>query len=164
LYFFIGKQTGWLRCSLPNAPAALCLNGQPYNYFIRPTPLPNPTNSWNIYLEGSGSSPDRVIDNFCFDPKSCLAKAKLLVPFDSPEFTKTLVYLDSQGGILAFDPNSNKEFSKFNIVLLPSCDGSGFLGDLKDPIKLNQGPNSTLYLRGFVNLMAAYPPLISSLK
>jgi O-palmitoleoyl-L-serine hydrolase len=124
---------------------ARCLDGSNAGYYIRET---HPGDSWVVAIDGGG---------WCYNESSC--------------YDRSLTDLGSSsqwpasrpgGDITSDDCNSNPTFCKFNLALIPYCDGFSQLGSRTDPIVYaNASFRTNLWARGLDNLQETLEHLLA---
>eukprot|EP00123_Amoebidium_parasiticum_P011153 comp20540_c0_seq1/m.26340 comp20540_c0_seq1/g.26340 ORF comp20540_c0_seq1/g.26340 comp20540_c0_seq1/m.26340 type:complete len:397 (-) comp20540_c0_seq1:379-1569(-) len=132
---------------LPNAVAlgAVCIDGSPYKYYIRPGSGAG-ANKWYIHHQGGG---------WCMSPRDCLGRSK--GGLGSSKSFGAQTYYDYD--YFSQDPEVNPLMHDWNSVYLNYCDGGSFSGHRVEPLDVDGTP---LYFRGGVILQNVIKDLLTN--
>jgi O-palmitoleoyl-L-serine hydrolase len=137
----------WTLVKLTDAAAqkgAVCLDGSPSAYYIRPPLTPSGRNQWLIFHEGGGWCNG---DQNCFQrSQSDLGSSKAYPAAMSREEASDLY--DALPG--------------FTVVYAKYCDGSSLTGDRDEPVVVGGNTSQTIFYRGRRVLDALLDDLLGS--
>jgi len=136
----VGRQNDLRLHLLSSRGEGKCLDGSPGGYYLR---TGSQSNKFLIYFEGGG---------WCYDQR-CASASRSGTLDDcssrsrgtsgsSNRWTNTRSY---SYGMLSSSSRENPVFHNWNLVYMPYCDGTSWLGDLNQPVS-HKG--SSLYFRG----------------
>lgn len=134
--------------SIVNSTGGRCLDGSPPGYYMS---LPNydihdplTIASWRIHFRGGG---------WCFTAEDCRSRSKtslgssLLWPAEIE---------DAHYGFMSTDTTVNPKFGKWGVIYIEYCDGSSYLSDVEEPVKVL---SDVIYFRGQRILQAVFTDL-----
>jgi hypothetical protein len=130
---------------LDSSSGALCLDGTPGGFYLKPSLTNSP--NWLIHFQGDG---------WCVDEEDCLKRSRTDLG-SSAKWPVQGVPDEGAHGSLSPDPAVNPTFYDWNMAFINYCDGASFAGFKKDPIVV-QGEN--LYFRGAVILNEVFKSLL----
>lgn len=123
---------------LPAASGAVCLDGTPGGFYLRPATTEVDKNKWVIFFQGGG---------WCYNLEDCLGRSNTDIG-SSKNWGPTL----TMDGIFSADCSQNPVLCNYNLVHMNYCDGNSFSGDLGGSVVHNGVP---LYFRGHTILREA---------
>jgi hypothetical protein len=132
---------------LDESTGALCLDGTPGGFYLRPSPTNSP--NWLIHFEGGG---------WCVNEQDCLNRAQTDIG-SSAKWPAQGVFPNDGGahGFLSSDPTVNPTLHDWNMVHINYCDGASYAGFKQDPIQVQE---KHVYFRGAVILDEIFNSLI----
>mmetsp|Transcript_2926 Transcript_2926/g.6375 ORF Transcript_2926/g.6375 Transcript_2926/m.6375 type:complete len:795 (+) Transcript_2926:31-2415(+) len=154
------------RFTLADFEAARCLDGSPANYYLSPAGSAVNRSKFVIYFQGGGwctENASQLQDGYnsaphIAHPSLCTDRAKGYL--GSSDFDVDSKSFRGAGkGYLSGDPLENPMMHDWNRVLVRNCDGTAFLGSLKDP---KGKPDAKLHFRGRDIAMATIDSLLQS--
>jgi len=123
---------------------AVCLDGSSGAYYFAAGSEENRT-KWVIHLCGGG---------LCMNDTECYYRSQTILGS-----INSWPPLMDWGGPISQDPKYNPDFSSWNHVFFPYCDGASFSGDKEDPVVVM---NTSLYYRGHRILVAGLMDLLET--
>ncbi|XP_065182689.1 uncharacterized protein LOC135813525 [Sycon ciliatum] len=135
--------------SIVESTGARCLDGSNPAYYLSMPSDPKAVSNWRIHFRGGG---------WCFTAEECHGRSKtsmgssLLLP-------QTIE--DAHDGFMTTNTTVNPKFGNWGVVYIEYCDGSSYLSDVEQPMKLF---GDTIYFRGRRILAAVFQDLEERVK